>query len=653
MPASQLHTTQQTPMGANLIGAGATFRVWAPGAREVYVIFDDHDVHANKDDAHLLIKDDQGYWTGFFPGIIDGALYRFWIVGAGGEGFKRDPYARELEMNKWPECNCIVRDPNTYPWNDQGFQPPEFNDLVIYQFHIGVYFAEDKQGKDIRFKRVSKFLDAVQRVKYLADLGFNAIMPLPVIEFHGEHSKGYNGTDIFSPEMEYAVETKDLDSYLPEINQLLAEKNCHPLTKEHLTGQINQLKTLIDIAHLYGIAIILDVVYNHAGSFDDNPESIHFFDFPASKDNKDSIYFLPDGHAGGLIFAFWKREVRQFLIDNAKMFIEEYHTDGFRYDQVTVIDEHGGWAFCQDLTNTLKFIKPKVIHIAEYWGNERWRGIVDPPEGMGFNAGYNDGLRDKARGVLAQAAQGKDARVNLDELRDALYPPYGFPAAWKTFQCIENHDLIDDAHSGNDKQPRIARLGDSTNARSWYARSRARVGTGLLMTAPGIPMIFMGQTFLEDKYWSDDPAADNLFIWWKGLEGSDKAMSDHHRFTRDLIWLRRNYPALTGNSINVFHVHNDNRIIAFHRWLPGIGRDVVVVASLNEGTFYDHSYQIGFPCGGHWSEVFNSDIYDNFFNPISQGNPGGITADGPPIHNLQYSAHITIPANGILVFSRD
>lgn len=652
MPASQQHIQASTPMGAELVGGGATFRLWAPGAKEIYVIFHDFDAQAEKNDAHLLARDSNGYWAGFFPDIKDGTPYRFWVVGHGGEGFKRDPYARELAMQGYPDCNCIVRDPHSYPWHDQGFHPPAFNDLIVYQFHIGVFYAKNEQGKDIRAGRVSKYLDALDRIPYLADLGINAIMPLPFVEFQGENSLGYNGTDIFSPEMDYAVESADLDPYLRKVNQLLAQKNRAPLRKEQLVGQINQLKAFIDIAHLYGIAVIADVVYNHAGGgFDD--QSIHFLDRPASTDNKDSLYFLASGHAGGLVFAFWKREVRQFLIDNAKMFLNEYHIDGFRYDQVTVIDEHGGWFFCQDLTNTLKFIKPSAVNLAEYWGNERWRGVVNPPDGMGFDAGYDDRLRDSIRSVMAQAAAGRDAPVNLNALRDALYPPFGFPAAWKAFQCIENHDLLDNNHAGNDKQPRIAALGDATNPRSWYARSRARVATGLLMTAPGIPMIFMGQEFLEDKYWTDNPHAANLMIWWEGLEGKDKAMSDHHRFTRDLLWLRRNQPALCGEGINVFHVHNDNRVIAFHRWLPGIGRDIVVVVSLNEGTFYDHSYQLGFPGGGHWSEVFNSDIYDNFFNPVSQGNPGGINATGSELHDLPCSAGITLPANSILVFARD
>jgi 1,4-alpha-glucan branching enzyme len=221
------------------------------------------------------------------------------------------------------------------------------------------------------------------------------------------------------------------------------------------------------------------------------------------------------------------------------------------------------------------------------------------------------------------------------------------------FQCIENHDLLDFKHEGNHRQPRIPALADPTNSRSWYARSRSKVAAGLVLTAPGVPMIFMGQEFLEDKYWTDYPKQPELLIWWEGLEGKDKAMSDQHRFTRDLMWLRRKHPALRADGLNVFHVHNDNRVVAFHRWLPGAGRDVVIVASLNESTFYNYGYRLGFPGGGHWIEVFNSDIYDDYFNPNALGNPGGITADGPAWDGLPTSAGITLPANSLLVFARD
>ncbi len=168
------------------------------------------------------------------------------------------------------------------------------------------------------------------------------------------------------------------------------------------------------------------------------------------------------------------------------------------------------------------------------------------------------------------------AQVILDPVRDALNRPAGFPALWKSVEAVENHDEV---FAG--RAPRIARLADASNSRSWYARSRSRVATGLLLTAPGIPLLFMGQEFLEDKPWSDsDP---NLLIYWDGVDrGTDRAMIDHVRFTRELVALRRRQPALRGEGIDVFHVHNANRVIAFQRWVEGVGRDVIVVVSLNE-----------------------------------------------------------------------
>jgi 1,4-alpha-glucan branching enzyme len=125
-------------------------------------------------------------------------------------------------------------------------------------------------------------------------------------------------------------------------------------------------------------------------------------------------------------------------------------------------------------------------------------------------------------------------------------------------------------------------------------------------------------------------------------------MQDHLRFTRELIWLRLHQPALRADAINVFHVHNDNRVLAFHRWVPGVGKDVVVVASLREETWW--GYELGFPRGGEWREAFNSDVYDHWVNPQAAGNGGRITAAGPAVHGLPTSARIVIPANSIIVF---
>ena len=123
MPASQLHITPDTPMGGTLVPGGATFRAWAPAALEVYVAWKPSDggsppASYPKNPGDLLVKDAAGHWTGFVPGLKDGDLYRFYVVGTGSEGLKRDPYARELEFNGYPDCDCILRDPQDYAWHD-------------------------------------------------------------------------------------------------------------------------------------------------------------------------------------------------------------------------------------------------------------------------------------------------------------------------------------------------------------------------------------------------------------------------------------------------------------------------------------------------------------------------------------------------------
>ncbi len=121
--------------------------------------------------------------------------------------------------------------------------------------------------------------------------------------------------------------------------------------------------------------------------------------------------------------------------------------------------------------------------------------------------------------------------------------------------------------------------------------------------------------------------------------------------SRRLIRLRWLQPALRGDGVNAFHVHNQNRVLAFHRWLEGAGHDVVVVATLAESIWFN--YAIGFPHPGRWTEVLNSDVYDHWVSSQVAGNSGGISASGPPLHGFSASAEIVIPANGVVVFARD
>jgi 1,4-alpha-glucan branching enzyme len=444
---------------------------------------------------------------------------------------------------------------------------------------------------------------------------------------------------------------------------------------------------MVDLLHVYGIAVMFDVVYNHAGGWSQTyavPESVaaggllhgddcslYFWDratatsSDGSYDNNQSLYFTDQGFVGGLAFAMWNADVRGFLLNNALYHVQELHADGFRYDEISVLlqlNKTNGWEFCAELTAAVRAANPSALQNAEYWPGEF--GAPAPlmvqseaAGGLGFDAVQHDGLREAIRTAVEQSAQGADAYVGMTGIAMALWPGDGaatdFAYAWQTIPCVENHDIVKLG-----EKPRVPALADGSNARSWYARSRTRLAMGLLLTAPGIPQLFMGQEFLEDKQWCSDPRTPDLnhLIWWGGLAAgangktADPAMGDHLRFTQDAVRLRMMQPGLRGEGLNVFYTSDADRVIAYQRWVEGQGNDVVIVATFSESTWWD--YRIGFPSVGRWVEIFNSDVYDNWVNPMTAGNHGGVDAQDMPMHGLAASASVVIPANGLVVFVR-
>ncbi len=636
MTASLDHISSDTPMGANLIADGATFRVWAPHARTVHAIGEFN--NRQRTDASLLTRDESGHWRGFIPGVKDRQRYMFYVVGEGSEGPKRDPYARELE-SPFPS-ECIIRRAD-FPWHESGFVTPPFHELVIYQLHVGTFFTPNLPHKG------GTFLDVAHKLPYLAELGVTALQLLPIQEFQTSFSLGYNGTDYFSPEMDFAVSDADLPLYIVELNRMLDARGFRRYHTDELRGEMNQLKALVDLAHLHGLAVILDVVYNHAGG-EFGEQSLYCFDCQQpGEGQRHSLYFSDKGHAGGLVFDFAKPEVCDFLIQNGKFFLTEYRVDGFRYDQVSVIDHDGaphGWRFCQDLTSTLHTHRPSALHHAEYW-NVNPVVVLPVPEGAGFDTTLTDGFRIAIRNTIEHASAPDDRPLDMTGLGQALWPD-GFRESWRFVQGPENHDVV-----YRDREQRIARLADPSNPRSWYGRSRARVATGLSLTAPGIPMLFMGQEFLEDKQWADDFVSHHdLLLNWPGLDKNDPQMLDHVRFVRELLALRRRLPGLRGQGFRLMHVHDQNRVLAFHRWVEDAGHDAIVIVHL--APFHRFGYRIGFPADGEWREVFNSDVYENWVNPDVVGNNGRVIADPYPLHDFSHSGALTLPANSIVIFTR-
>ncbi|HYF90089.1 alpha-amylase family glycosyl hydrolase [Azospirillum sp.] len=634
------------PMGATVVpnGSGVIFRCWAPRAERVWVVGDFNGWIPG--DANLL-NERNGFWSGFFPGVRAGARYKFRVDGTLPEGprLKRDPYAREqTKVPPHPWSDCVVVDPDNYPWHDGGYRPPYFNDMIIYQLHVGTFNGPDREN------RVAKFLDVLGKLDYLVALGVNALLFLPVVEFMSERSQGYEGSDIFSPEQDYCVDEGEVENYRPLVNGFRQRVGLPPVDAKFLASQSNQLKLLIELCHLHGLAVLCDVVYNHVGASvggAQGVEGIWNFEQWDMKHDHDSYLFSDQDHSGPCWDIDWKVMCRQFLIDNANFFVREYHVDGFRFDEVSVIvdiNRMHGWEFCQQMTSTLNYVKPGALKIAEYWrpGPDPW--IVGQEYGhAGFDACYHNGLREAIRDALKAASWGMGSRVDMSRIAQNLWPP-GFEQSWRCVQYIEEHDTV--YHNNGDRIPTLAA---PQQTRSWWAVSRSRVANGLLMTAPGIPLIFMGQDFLEDKRWADDPRANpGQFIWWSGLDsGRDRAMVNFHRFMEQLIWTRRNQPALREGKLNVLHCRDDGRVIAFHRWVEGYGHDVVVVASLNDQTF--QSYELPWPSGGHWREILNSDAYDDY---QASGNYGGVSGWWGGRDGMPASARIVLPANSLLIFAR-
>src|SRR5215471_12866290 len=189
----------QVPLGATLVSGGATFRAWAPRASEVRVIGDFNNWNV-ADAGGLLQQLGDETWVGFIPQVAENTQYLFHVTGRAGAGNKRDPRARALTFQPvFPNCNCLIRNPKSFPWHNTGWRTPPFNDLIQYQLHVGTFRIGVGNNE-------GKFLDVALQMPYFAALGINALQLMPIVEFPSTFSLGYNGTDYYSPENDYGMD---------------------------------------------------------------------------------------------------------------------------------------------------------------------------------------------------------------------------------------------------------------------------------------------------------------------------------------------------------------------------------------------------------------------------------------------------------------
>ena len=589
MPSSERPFMGATPYN-DATGMGVTFRVWAPFAAQVAVA---GEFNHWSPSAHPLFSEGNGYWSVDVPGAMVGQAYKYVVYNpVGNPLWRNDPYARSIMHNAGILNSCIASANEVF--GTPGYATPAWNELVIYELHIRT-FLYSPDG----YNGTGSFTSAITKLDYLRDLGINAVELMPLGEFTGDISAGYNPAYIFAIEDEY--------------------------------GGPDGFRRFVNEAHKRGIAVIVDVVYNHLG---DSAGDMWQFD-GWSQNGKGGIYFYNDWRShtdwGETRFDYGRGEVRQFLCDNALRWLEQRFADGLRWDSVGSIrnvkdqnndpadDIPDGWSLMQWINSLIKQRQPWKISIAEDMKDNEWITKDVGALGAGFDAQWGAGFVSTVRNAIIATTDG--AR-DMDAVGAIIAQNFN-NNAFERVIFTESHDADS---NGAQRVPEMIWPG---NATSWFSKKRSTLGAAVVMTAPGIPMIFMGQEFLAQGWFNDNAPLD-----WSNAT----TFAGITQLYRDLIRLRRNWfnntRGLCGQNVHVHHINNTDKVVAFHRWdQGGSGDDVIVV--LNFGHQGYTSYAIGFPRGGRWRVRLNSDWagYDadfrNWFSDDTEAH--GPAADGMPV----------------------
>lgn len=578
-------------MGASLYGGGVSFRIWAPSAKRIWVT---GDFNGWSTDANELGNEFNGNFSGDVPGAQRWQKYKYFIQGADGSTFyKSDPRAARMENSSG---SSIIHDPNAYHWQ-ASFNTPGHNELVYYEMHIGTFARSGNTGT---------WKDASQKLQYLADLGVNMLEVMPVAEFPGDTSWGYNPSEPMAPESAY--------------------------------GTPEDMKAFIDGAHAHGMGVVIDVVHNHWG-----PNDLPMWCVDGNCLGSGGAYFYTDQRKstpwGDTRPDYGRPEVRDFIKDSVMMWLNEYHADGTRWDGTKWVrtvsgdgsEELGdGWSLMQWVNSTAKAQQPWKLMTAEDFG--------DSPaltSSGGFDSQWDGAFVHPIRDAVIQQ---DDQNRDMNAVRDAITHTFNGQATQRTIYT-ESHDEV---ANGQSRVPEMIWPG---NAGSWASKKRSTLAAALVFTSPGIPMIFEGQEFLEDGYF----AAERPLDWNKA--GTFSGITSLYR---DLAHLRRNWSSntagLRGDHVNVHHLDNSGKVIAMHRWdAGGPGDDVVVVANFSQ-TYYP-DYRIGMPRGGMWHVRFNSD-YSGYSGDFGNTTTVDTDANGGGQDGMGQSASFALGPYSAVIFSQ-
>jgi maltooligosyltrehalose trehalohydrolase len=439
---------RRLPVGVELLNdGGAHFRVWAPRRKRVAVVIEGQGTGKERTIINLE-SEEGGYFSGIVPVAKDGTLYKFKLDND--DYLYPDPVSRF--QPEGPHGPSQIVDPKRFHWTDEGWKGVELKGQVIYEMHIGTFTKE------------GTWHAAIKELPYLAETGITVLEVMPVADFPGNFGWGYDGVDMFAP--------------------------------TRLYGSPDDFRLFVNKAHELGMAVILDVVYNHLGPDGNYLKQFSEDYFTDRYENEwgEAINF-DDDNAG---------PVREFFLSNVKYWIEEFHIDGLRLDATQQIFDASKEHILAAITRTAQESARgrSIITVAE--NEPQHTQLVRPldKDGYGIDALWNDDFHHSARVALTghNEAYYTDYLGTPQEFISAVKWGYLYQGQWYKWQkqrrgtpgldlepakfvtYIQNHDQVANSVRGL----RVSQL---------TSPGRLRAMTALLLLAPGTPMLFQGQEF--------------------------------------------------------------------------------------------------------------------------------------------------------------
>ncbi|MFB3816462.1 MAG: malto-oligosyltrehalose trehalohydrolase [Candidatus Methylomirabilales bacterium] len=597
------HPTQEAvrpaPGPVLLPDGGTRFRVWAPRCRRVDLLL------AGAGPTRMQ-EAGEGWFEALAPSAGPGTRYRYLLDG---ERERPDPASRSQPAGVHGPSEVV--DPAAFPWTDAGWRGQPLARMVLYELHVGTFTPE------------GTFDAVIPRLPALADLGVTALELMPVASFPGRRNWGYDGVAPYAPQRSY--------------------------------GGPAGLRRLVDACHRHGLALVLDVVYNHLG-----PEGNYLAEYgPYFTDR----YETPWGQAINFDGAD-ARPVRDFFIANACAWVEEYHVDALRLDAIHGIFDASPRHILAEMNQAVQALAGRlgrsVPLIAESDLNDR-RVVEDVPRGYGLAGQWSDDfhhavhvlLTGERRGYYADFGAVEDlAKAHTHRFiydgRPSAYRgrTHGTPAAdlpaERFVVFVQNHDQV-----GN--RARGERLGQLTGA------PQAKLAAAAMLLSPYVPLLFMGEEYLEAApfcYFTDFTDAalreavsrgrreEFAAFGWTGevpdpqdpatfaasrLDWDLRARPPHAEvlaFYRRLLALRREHPALRAGQLAVERL--DGATLAVTR------RAEDGVAALHLMRFSPEAAAVPLrAAGGSWQRLL--DAAEERYGGPGSASPARIAAGEDPI----------------------